>query len=95
MQMDDILKQAREIENLIKRYFDLPGDPLALDFKKQLQSLIYDLEVKKDPRTVEDLVHHMVMLLESMHDDQVMDFGDRDDLKKRLESMRHELRELE
>lgn len=92
--MDDLYKQAVDLQNRFRNYIDQPNSQAGRSLDSEIQRLEDDIQTKKNKGSLEVRVVGIVRILDSLRDDSVMDYGDINDLKNRLEDMRAKIRRL-
>ncbi len=92
--MDNIYRQALDIQNRLNTYLDKPNDPKAQSLKREVQVLTDEIEVKKHKLSLEHRVKGIISILDSIKDYEVIDYVDIDDLKDRCEDIVNALRRL-
>jgi hypothetical protein len=92
--MEDTYKQAVQLQFKMHDYFDDAGHQLAQQLKKMVQQVVDEIEMKKNPRSLEDRVKGVIRHLESLEGSSVMSNHHIDDLRDRCEDMRQALRKL-
>lgn len=93
--MQDIYKQAVNLQFKFRDYVDDKSDPIAQQLESQIQRLTDYIEMQKNPRTLEDTVKQIIRVLENTEGTSVMDNRHIDDLKDRCEQIRNDLRKLQ
>jgi hypothetical protein len=93
--MQDIYKQAINLQFKYRDYVDDKSHPMAQQLNRQIQRLTDDIESQKNTRSLEDLVKQIIRLLEQTDGSGVMDDRHVDDLKDRCEDIRNDLRKLQ
>lgn len=91
--MDDIYKQALDVQHKLRDYLDMDDDPAARQLTSDVQRLTDEIEMQKNPRTVEDRVKNIIRQLESLNG-AVMSADHTDDLRDRCLDMCQDLRKL-
>ena len=93
--MQDIYKQAIDLQFKFRDYRDEKSHPVSLQLERQIQRLTDDIESQKNPRSLEDLVKQIIRILSEADGSGVMDNRHIDDLKDRCENIRDDLRKLQ
>lgn len=92
--MNDVYKQALEIQNKLHNYLDQPNDGQAQALKQEVQRLTDEIEMQKNKLSIEDRVKGIIRILDSIKNYEVIDSQDIDDLKDRCEDIRNALQRL-
>jgi len=92
--MDQIYKEALRFENKLKSYVDDWSHAIAQSLRRDMQRLLDEIEMKKNPRSLEDRVRSIRRQLDSLTDDIVMDHRHCDDLKGHTDDLIQALRRL-
>lgn len=91
--MDDIYKQALNVQHKLRDFLDRQDDPAGRQLTSDVQRLTDEIEMQENPRTIEDRAKGIIRQLESLTDD-VMSHSHRDDLRDRCLDICQNLREL-
>jgi len=91
--MDEIYKQAVDMQHKTRDYLDQDGDPAAVQLKNEVQRLTDEIEARKNPRSIEDRLKSIIRQLEALAD-PVMSAGHVDDLRDRCLDMQQDIRKL-
>ena len=89
--MDSIYKQALDLKSKTLSYLDMPNEQLSNSLKQEIEKLLDGFELKKDSRHLESLTKNVESLVRKMNDD-LMDYGHRDDLIDRCQDIIQDLR---
>lgn len=92
--MEDIYKQALQLENKMKSAWDQPGHAAAQAFRQEVQRLLDEIQTKLNPRSLENRVQNIKRQADNMPE-AVMSHGDQDDLKDRCDDLIQSLRRLQ
>ncbi len=92
--MDNIYKQATQLQFKLRDYLDQPNHAAATQLSNEVQRLTDEIESKKNPRSLEDRVKTIIRQLEVAERAQVLDDNHADDLRDRCEDLRQDLRKL-
>jgi hypothetical protein len=90
--MDEIYRQALELQHKLRDYLDQDAHPQARQLTADVQRLTDEIEMQKDPRTIEGRVKNIIRQLEAQ-EGSVMSHGHADDLRDRCFDMCQALRE--
>lgn len=94
--MDDLRKQVINMQFKIKDLMDVPNDSAAARLTNEVQGLEDDLQVKKNPRTIEDRVERIINLLKGdARRAPIMNIEHLQMLEQWFEGMRNNLRRLQ
>ena len=91
--MDEIYKRAVDLQHKLRDYLDQGDEPTAVQLKKEVQRLTDEIEMQKNPRSIEDRVKLIIRQLEALAD-PVMSAGHVDDLRDRCLDMQQDIRKL-
>lgn len=91
--MDDIYRQAVALQSKLRSYLDDANHPSGRQFSSEVQRLVDEIEVKKNPRSLEDRCKSLLRQLQSFTT-EIMDDRHVDDLKDRLEDLRSDIQKL-
>jgi hypothetical protein len=89
--MNSIYKQALDLKSKTLSYLDMPNEQLSNSLKQEIEKLLDGFELKKDSRHLESLTKNVESLVRKMNDD-LMDYGHRDDLIDRCQDIIQDLR---
>lgn len=89
--MNSIYKQALDLKSKSLSYLDMPNEQLSNSLKQEIEKLLDGFELKKDSRHLESLTKNVESLVRKMNDD-LMDYGHRDDLIDRCQDIIQDLR---
>lgn len=92
--MDQVYRQALDIDNRLKSYLDMPNDPAALKIRESVRHLIDMIQQKKDILAIEYQTQDLKSKVLALREDTVMDYGDSDDIKDRCDELIQALRKL-
>jgi hypothetical protein len=91
--MEGIYRQALDLQHKLRDYLDADDDPAARQLTSEVQRLTDEIEMQKNPRTVEDRAKTIIRQLESL-DEAVMSHEHVDDLRDRCLDMIQDLRKI-
>lgn len=92
--MDQIYRQAIDLQNKFRNYVDQPQHPRIIELGREIQRLTDEIEMKKNKLSLEDRVKGIIRILEGVPDNQAMSSGDIDDLIDRCNDLRNDIRKL-
>jgi hypothetical protein len=92
--MQDAYQQAQQFEYRLKSYLDQPNSSVGQWLRQEIIHLMDDIEMQKNPRTIEARVQGMKRTIEGLQDASIMDNNDQDDLKDRCDDLIQLLRKL-
>lgn len=92
--MDGIYKQAVAMQLKFRDYRDDRNHPLNRQLETEFQRLVDEIEMQKNPRSLEDRVKQLIRVLEGADGSPAISNRDVDDLKDRCEQIRDDLRKL-
>lgn len=92
--LQDVYKQAVNMQFKFRDYLDDGGHYLANTLKSDIQRLVDEIEMKKNPRTLEDRVKGIMRRLEEAEGSSMMSLHHIDELLDRCEDMRQALRKF-
>jgi hypothetical protein len=92
--MQEVYKQAIDMQHKLRDYIDDPSHSIVAQLKNEVQRLTDEIEVKKNPRSIEDRVKQIIRLLESAEETTAISRHHIDDLRDRCEDIRQDLRKL-
>jgi hypothetical protein len=92
--MQDIYKQAVAMQFKFRDYRDDKAHPLNRQLETEIQRLVDEIEMQKNPRTLEDRVRQLIRVLEGVDGSPAISNQHVDDLKDRCERIRDDLRKL-
>lgn len=92
--MDDVYKQAITMQHKLRDYIDDPSHAIVAQLKNEVQRLTDEIEVKKNPRSIEDRVKIIIRLIESAEGTNAISHNHLDDLSDLCEDLRQDLRKL-
>lgn len=92
--MENIYKQAVNLQFKSRDYCDDQNHPKYRQLKNDIQRLVDEIEMKKNPRTLEDRVQQLIRQLNNMDGSTAMSDHHVYDLKDRCEDLRDDLRKL-
>lgn len=93
--MDELYKQAIDLEGEIKDNLDDPNNPAAVRLRSDARKLVDLIEQKKNPRTLEAEVYRIIQQLEAAEGSNIISEQHLDELRDRFEDMRRTIRELQ
>ncbi|HSW65827.1 MAG TPA: hypothetical protein VLI54_01650 [Bacillota bacterium] len=89
-----LYQQARSLQNQVHDTIDNPNHPSALVLREQMQHLVDDIEVRKNPRDLENRIktiqHSMLEARSQTH--SFMDSSHADHFHRTYEQMRENVR---
>lgn len=92
--MDQLHQQALAFQNKVKDCTDDHDHNIAQSLKREVQAFEDDVQVKKNPRSIEGRVKGITELLEEARSQEVISAGDATELIRMSEDFRDKLREL-
>ncbi len=93
--MEDLRRQVIELQHRIHDLMDTPHDSAAIRLSQEVQGLEDDLQVKKNPLTVEDRIRRIIHILEGdAKAHRIMNYEHLDMLRHQFEHMREVVRRL-
>lgn len=92
--MDHLYKQILAFQHRSNDYIDDPTHHVATSLKQAVQRLEDDVQVKKNPHSVEGQIKRVLQLLEKASEDSVMSHHHADELIKQCEEFIQDLRKL-
>ena len=92
--MEEIYKQALNLQNKFRSFIDQPNHPVTQKLKTEIQKLTDEIEVHKNPRSLEDRVKEIMHCLEEAEHEAIMDNPHIDDLHDICREIQQELRHL-
>ena len=89
-------QKARDLEHHYQDVIDQPNASSAKALRNDMLELIEDYEKDKSPRTIEDRIKRILHDVEAIRSqgDEVMDYTDLDQFRKRYEEMQWAIRKL-
>lgn len=91
--MDNLHRQADNLLRKSRDLLDQPNSPAGKRITQQLQRLEDELQVKKNPKTIERTTLDLIRDLDNLSGD-VMDHNDSEWLKRQIEQIRDQLRRM-
>jgi hypothetical protein len=92
--MDNIYRQAVSMLNKLGTYIDEPNNQAAKQLKSEVQRLTDEIEVKKNPRSLEDRVKNILNLTDKAQAAGIIDHHHADDLEDTCRDLQQQLRKL-
>lgn len=92
--MDHLYKQVLAFQHRVKDCTDDPKHPTAQALKQAVQRLEDDVQVRKNPRSVEDQVKRVIQALEHAGKSESMSHHHVDYLIEQCEDFRRDLRKM-
>lgn len=93
--MDSIYKQVQRLENDFKNRLDQPSHDRAQAIRQEIQRLMDDIELKKNPRSIEDRVKNLKRQLQELgYETLVMDYHHSEELKDQCDDIIQALRKV-
>lgn len=93
--MDDLYRQAIDLEGEIRDNLDDPNHPTAVRLRTDIRRLVDLIEAKRNPRTLESEVYRIIQQLESAEGSNIISETHLDELRDRFEDMRQAIRRLQ
>lgn len=92
--MQEVYKQAINMQHKLRDYIDDPSHSVVAQLKNEVQRLTDEIEMQKNPRSIEDRIKMIISLIESAEDTEAISRNHLDDLRDRCEDIRQDLRKL-
>jgi len=92
--MQDIYKQAVALQFKFRDFRDDRSHPLNRQLETEFQRLVDEIEMQKNPRSLEDRVKQLIRVLEGVDGSPAISNHHVDELKDRCENIRDDLRKL-
>lgn len=92
--MQEIYKQAVAMQLKFRDYRDDRNHTLNRQLENEFQRLVDEIEMQKNPRSLEDRVKRLIGVLNSVDGSPAISNRDVDELKDRCENIRDSLRKL-
>lgn len=93
--MENIYKQAVAMQFKFRDYLDDGRHPVAKQLQTEIQRLVDEIEMKKNPRSLEDRLKSIIRQLAAADGTPVMSNHHVDDLRDRCEDLQQSLRKLQ
>lgn len=94
--MEPLRKQVIDMQRKINDLMDKPTDPAARSLEREVQGLEDDLQVSKNPRSIEDRVKRIIQLLKGDAERaRIMNYEHLTMLEKWFEGLRQSLRKMQ
>ena len=92
--MDQLHKEALAFQSKVNDYTDDHSHNIAQSLKREVQAFEDEVQVNKNPRSVENRVKVIIGLLEQARNQEVISYGDATELIRNGEEFREKLRKL-
>ena len=92
--MDQLHREALAFQSKLQGYIDDHSHNIAQSLKREAQTFEDEVQVNKNPRSIEDRVKNIIRLLEQARDQEVISHGDATELIRNCEDFREKLRKL-
>jgi molecular chaperone DnaK (HSP70) len=92
--MDELRKQAEQLQNKIRNYLDQPKHAHAQTLTREVDNLILDIRAKKHPLSIENRIKQVIKHLEAFTDDTIMDYRHIDEIIQHSNNMRQATQKL-
>lgn len=94
--MESMRQQVIQMQRKINDLMDAPTDPAARSLTREVQGLEDDLQMSKNPRTIEDRVKRIIQLLKGdARSSRVMNYEHLAMLEQWFENLRVSLRKMQ
>jgi len=92
--MEELRKQADQLQNKVRNYLDQPQHAHAQSLVKEVEKLILDIRAKKHPLSIENRLKQIIKQLEAFTDDTIMDYRHIDEIIQHSNDMRQATQKL-
>ena len=92
--MDELRKQAEQLQNKIRNNLDQPRHAHAQSLTKEVENLILDIRAKKQKLSIENRIKEIIKILEAFTDDTIMDYRHIDEIIQHSNDMRQSTQKL-
>lgn len=93
--MENLRQQVISMQRKINDLMDAPKDPAAQQLAREVQGLEDDLQVSKNPRTIEDRVKRILQIIRgNAKSARIMNYEHLDMLEQWFETLRQQLRKM-
>lgn len=93
--MEDIREEVIRMQRKMNDHLDDASHPAARALAREVQALEDDLQVRKNPLTIEGRVKHIIEILEGeAKDARIMDYSHLDMFQDYFEELRQKLRSM-
>lgn len=92
--MDELHKEIINIQRNFRDRLDDRNHPNARELDSLIQRVEDEIQVKKNPRSIEDNIKRVIQQLSNADGKGFMNNRDLDDLKDRFEDMRRQIQRL-
>ena len=92
--MSDLYREVINLRHKLNNVIDNPSHPSAQALKKEVQALEDDMQVKKNPKSLESRVVRVINTLKQAEHAGVISQSDVNNIHKQFEEIQQELRKL-
>lgn len=93
--MDEIHKSVLRFENKLKSSVDNWDNGVAQSLKSNIQRLIDEIEMQKNPRTLEERLKSLRQQIQNLSGDGIMDYAHQDELIDEVDNLIQAIRKVE
>lgn len=92
--MDQLHNEALAFQRKLNDCTDDHSHNIAQTLKKEVQAFEDEVQVNKNPRSIENRIKNIIQLLEQARDQEVISYGDATELIRNSEEFRDKLRKM-
>lgn len=92
--MDHLYSEVLAFQHRNKDWIDVPNHPTGQALLQAVQRLEDDMQVRKNPRSIEDQVKRVIQALEKASHEKVMSHHHVDELIDECEDFRRQLKKM-